>query len=106
VAGKIIEAGGPDVFTYHEIMQLVLKYTHRRRLIVSLPFAVGKLQGFVLEQLPRNLFTVTRAQIEQLRSDNIVNPFPMTNHYSFRDLVELHTSDPLKSVHDVLPNYL
>lgn len=51
------------VFTYREMMQLVLKYTQRRRPIISLPFSVGMLQGLVLEQLPTNIFTITRAQV-------------------------------------------
>ena len=80
VAGKIIEAGGPQgayitlcstqskltaviVFTYREIMALVCQFTGRTRPIISLPFAVGKIQGAILEKLPVNLFTVTRAQV-------------------------------------------
>jgi NADH dehydrogenase len=78
VAGKYIEAGGPDgmqvllvmisglpflAFTYREIMEIVLRYNHRRRPIISLPFQVGMLQGAILEKLPVNLFTVTRAQV-------------------------------------------
>lgn len=51
------------VFTYREIMQIVLQYNHRRRPIISLPFQVGMLQGAVLEKLPVNLFTVTRSQV-------------------------------------------
>ncbi|KAL0951514.1 hypothetical protein HGRIS_008199 [Hohenbuehelia grisea] len=107
VAGKIIEAGGPEVFTYREVMELVLKYNHRRRPIVSLPFAVGMLQGAVMQRLPLNLFTVTQDQVEQLKEDSIVNPLPPAseNHASFREIVEKH-SGPLSSVHDVLPTYL
>ena len=80
VGGKIIEAGGPDgtcglfcidawslmtVFTYKEIMQLVLKYSgfQGRRLILSLPYWVGMVQGFFLEKLPESIFTVTRDQV-------------------------------------------
>ena len=54
---------GHLVFTYRQIMELVLRYTGRRRPIVSLPYSVGTLQGLVLEQLPPNLFTLTRAQV-------------------------------------------
>ncbi len=46
-------------------MKLVLTYTRRTRPIVSIPFAVGKMQGLVLEQLPPNLFTLTRDQVKQ-----------------------------------------
>ena len=51
------------VFTYREIMEIVLRYNRRRRPIISLPFQVGMLQGAILEKLPANLFTVTRAQV-------------------------------------------
>lgn len=60
---KRLRQGTSQVFTYREIMQLVLRYTHRRRPIVSLPFAVGMLQGLLLERLPNNVFTITRAQV-------------------------------------------
>ena len=43
-------------------MELVLKYNHRLRPIISLPLAVGLLQGAVMERLPQNLFTLTRDQ--------------------------------------------
>ena len=52
-----------EVFTWREIMELVVKYSGRTRPVVSLPFALGKMQGAVLEQLPENLFTVTRDQV-------------------------------------------
>jgi NADH dehydrogenase len=47
-------------------MQLVLDMTGRKRPIVSLPFALGILQGAILERLPVNLFTVTQAQVRLL----------------------------------------
>ncbi|KAK1924173.1 hypothetical protein DB88DRAFT_489337 [Papiliotrema laurentii] len=120
VGGKIIEAGGPDVFTYKEIMQLVLKYSglQGRRLILSLPYWVGMVQGFFLEKLPESIFTVTRDQIKQLRSDNVVtisSPTPL-NSVDFEQLLaafpsSLPTSAPpgdagLTSVYKSLPTYL
>ncbi|KAK4689081.1 hypothetical protein P7C73_g1040, partial [Tremellales sp. Uapishka_1] len=118
VAGKIIEAGGPEVFTYREIMQLVLKYSglQGRRLIISLPYWVGMIQGFFLEKLPPSMFTVTRDQIKQLRVDNIVQPIPPLASTSFSSLLaafpsSLPSSSPpgaagLTSVHKILPSYL
>ena len=46
-------------------MKLTLKYSGRqgRRLIVSLPYWVGMVQGFFLEKLPESMFTVTRDQV-------------------------------------------
>jgi len=53
------------VYTFRQLMELVLEYTNRRRLIISFPFSLGYIQGAVLEQLPHNLFTVTRAQVKK-----------------------------------------
>lgn len=44
-------------------MELVLKYSGRHRPIISFPFPFGLLQGAILEKLPPNLLTVTRAQV-------------------------------------------
>lgn len=81
VGGKIIEAGGPDgafilwftamtrlialVFTYREIMGLVLRYSGLKRFIISLPYWVGMIQGAILERLPENIFTLTRDQVRR-----------------------------------------
>ncbi|KAF5368382.1 hypothetical protein D9758_002287 [Tetrapyrgos nigripes] len=106
VSGQIIEAGGPEVFTYREIMEIVLKYNHRRRPIISLPFWLGVLQGTVLEKLPVNLFTVTRAQVEQLKSDNIVAQGDGVGAFPFKSLIVEHSGGgSLKSVHEILPQY-
>lgn len=39
---------------------------------------VGAIQGFFLEKLPVNLFTVTGDQVKLLKSDNIVSKGVMT----------------------------
>ncbi|KAG6911623.1 hypothetical protein DXG01_011926 [Tephrocybe rancida] len=105
VAGKIIEAGGPEIFTFRQIMELVLKYNNRYRPVISVPFAIGLFQGAILEKLPANLFTLTRDQVKQLASDNIVNPSPPIDSVSFKEFLGNY-SGPLTSVHDVLPTYL
>lgn len=45
------------------MMELVLKYSRRTRPILPLPFAVGTLQGAILERLPETIFTVTKDQV-------------------------------------------
>lgn len=44
-------------------MEIVLEVTQRWRPILSLPFAVGMLQGVIMEQLPVNPLTLTRGQV-------------------------------------------
>ncbi|KAF9648494.1 NAD(P)-binding protein [Thelephora ganbajun] len=102
VDGKIVEAGGPNVLTYYEMMEIVLKCKKRYRPILSLPYAFGIVQGFIMEKLPENIFTLSRDQVKQLKLDNIVK----SHDPSFRDLVEEYTGRKLASVHDVLPTYL
>lgn len=74
VVGKIIEVGGPKVYTYKEIMQMVLDITGRWRPVISLPWMIGMLQASILQLLPPNLFTLTTDQIKLLKKDNIVDP--------------------------------
>ncbi|WVN88299.1 uncharacterized protein L203_103504 [Cryptococcus depauperatus CBS 7841] len=118
VGGRIIEAGGPDILTYREIMQLVLRYTRLegRRAIISLPYWLGTMQGFILEKLPESIFTLTRAQVAQLKFDNIVSPHLSMPSQDFQDLLKAFPSPAtssvppgeveLKSVYGMLPTYL
>ncbi|KAI0230072.1 hypothetical protein L0F63_002302, partial [Massospora cicadina] len=71
--GKSFELGGPKVYTYREMLQLLLSQAGLHRPIVSLPWSVAMLQGYFLEKLPLNLFTLTRDQVRLLRHDNIVS---------------------------------
>jgi hypothetical protein len=61
------------VLTYKDIMRLVLKYTGRRRPIVSVPFPLGTMIGSVSERLPHNLFTITRSQVCAWQATDITN---------------------------------
>jgi len=66
------ELGGPEVLTLREIMQAILKITDRRRLLVSLPFALAKLQSVFLQFAP-GAMKLTPDQVELLRHDNVVS---------------------------------
>ncbi|KAI9090472.1 NAD(P)-binding protein, partial [Phlyctochytrium arcticum] len=80
--GKIVEAGGPKgkrLLTFHQdLMRLMLEQSNTWRPVLSVPWFVGTLQGFVLEKLPVNLFTITRDQVTLLKSDNIVTNDQLT----------------------------
>ncbi len=78
-AGAIYELGGPDVFTFKELMEFTLATIERRRLLVPLPFGVAKLQAAMFElvaKLPLRFLSkplLTRDQVELLRYDNVVS---------------------------------
>ena len=51
--GRIYELGGPDVFSFRQLMALTLQYSQRRRLLVPVPFAalaVGRARGWAIAQ--------------------------------------------------------
>jgi NADH dehydrogenase len=70
--GATYELGGPEVLTMREIMEIILAITERRRVLVSLPFGLAKLQAMFLQFAPGPL-KLTPDQVALLRSDNVVS---------------------------------
>jgi NADH dehydrogenase len=70
--GAIYELGGPEVLTMREIMEFILATIERRRMLVSLPFGLAKLQARLLQFAPGPL-KLTPDQVALLRSDNVVS---------------------------------
>jgi NADH dehydrogenase len=71
-AGATYELGGPEVLTMREIMEIILATIERRRMLVSLPFGLAKLQAMLLQFAPGPL-KLTPDQVAMLRSDNVVS---------------------------------
>jgi hypothetical protein len=55
-----------------QIMEMILRITDRRRMLVSLPFGLAKFQAQFLQFAPGAL-KLTPDQVELLRSDNVVS---------------------------------
>jgi uncharacterized protein YbjT (DUF2867 family) len=75
-AGRAYELGGPLVYTFKDLMRLMLEEIGRKRLLVPVPFAAAHVLG-----LAGDLMSViglpppiTSDQVESLRSDNVVTP--------------------------------
>jgi len=75
-AGKIYELGGPAVYTFAELMEIVLAQTQRRRLLLPVPFAVGQIQATFLGLLPKP--PMTRDQLLSLKTDSVVSEEALT----------------------------
>jgi NADH dehydrogenase len=71
-AGRVYELGGPQVYSFRELMQVVLHETRRKRPLIAVPWSIATLQAAFLEHLPVPL--LTRDQVRLLRSDNVVAP--------------------------------
>jgi uncharacterized protein YbjT (DUF2867 family) len=70
--GVPYELGGPEVLTMREIMEIILSITERKRRLISLPFALARLQALLLQFAPGPL-KLTPDQVELLRVDNVVS---------------------------------
>jgi uncharacterized protein YbjT (DUF2867 family) len=70
-AGHIYELGGPRVYSFRDLLEIVLRETKRKRLILPVPFAVAKMQGAVLGMLPNPM--LTSDQVELLKKDNVAH---------------------------------
>ncbi|HXQ08963.1 MAG TPA: complex I NDUFA9 subunit family protein [Bradyrhizobium sp.] len=71
-SGAVYELGGPEVLTMREIMKIILATIERRRILVSLPFGLAKLQAQLLQFAPGPL-KLTPDQVALLRVDNVVS---------------------------------
>ncbi len=74
--GKLYELGGPGVYSFKELLELMLRETHRKRLLVPVPFAIGMLKATFLQLLPNPL--LTRDQVRLLKTDSVVSPGALT----------------------------
>jgi uncharacterized protein YbjT (DUF2867 family) len=75
-SGKVYELGGPRVYRYKELVELVLVHLNRRRILIPVPFFVWEIQASLLGILPNPPFT--RDQVILMRRDNIVSDTALT----------------------------
>jgi NADH dehydrogenase len=93
--GRTYELGGPSVYSFKELMQLILRETGRRRALIPIPFALASLKAAFLQLLPNPLLTMD--QVRLLKKDNIVSS-------TASGLVDLGITPT--SAEAVIPSYL
>lgn len=98
-SGKVYELGGPRVYSFKELMQIVLSETQRKRLLAPVPWPIARLQGRILGLLPAPLLTLD--QVKMLEDDNVVSDAATADHRTIQDL----GIDP-KTVEAIVPGYL
>jgi NADH dehydrogenase len=98
-ARSAYELGGPEVLTLKDVMQRVLEYTMRKRLLVPEPFWLAKLQGFFLQILPKPPLTVD--QVRLLQFDNVVSDGAKRSGHTLEGL----DIEPV-AIAAVVPDYL
>lgn len=92
--GATYELGGPEVYSYRAVIELVLQRSHRRRLLLPLPFAIWQGLATLASVLPSP--PLTRAQVTLMKQDNVV----ARSALSLKDL-----GIPATALEEVLPHY-
>ena len=75
-AGRTYELGGPKVYTFRELIQLLLDEIRRKRLLANLPFGLAAAQARLMSILPSP--PLTADQVELLKRDNVVSSSALT----------------------------
>jgi uncharacterized protein YbjT (DUF2867 family) len=75
-AGRLYELGGPKIYSFRELIELLLSEIRRKRLLVDLPFGLAELQARLMSILPNP--PLTPDQVELLKRDNVVSSGALT----------------------------
>ena len=75
-AGRLYELGGPKIYTFRELVELLLAEIRRKRLLIDLPFGLAAFQARLMSILPSP--PLTPDQVELLKRDNVVTSGAMT----------------------------
>jgi uncharacterized protein YbjT (DUF2867 family) len=71
MAGKTYEFGGPQVYSFRMLLELLLTAMNRQRVLIPIPFALAEMQAALLELLPHP--PLTRDQVRLLKTDKVVS---------------------------------
>ena len=74
--GKIYELAGPKSYSFMELMQLLMRYLGRNRLLLPIPGFAAKIMAAFMQLLPTP--PLTSDQLKLLQHDSVVDgePFP------------------------------
>ncbi len=69
-AGQTYDLGGPTVYSFKQLMELLLAATERKRPLVPLPMVFAEMESWFLQLLPKPL--ITPDQVKLMERDNVV----------------------------------
>ena len=87
---KVYELGGPENYSFKELMEILLTEIKKKRLLIPIPFGFAKFQSYFLQMMPNPLLTPD--QVELLKHNNIVSG----EHPNLKDLGI--TGTPIQSI--------
>ena|SRR6516162_894076 len=69
--GRTYEFGGPQVYSFKALLELLMSALNRQRLLIPIPFALAEMQTRLLELLPNP--PLTHDQVRLLQTDKVVS---------------------------------
>jgi len=77
IYSKVIECVGPEVMTFKEILEKLLKLINKKRILIPLPLSIANFSAKLFEKLPNPL--LTSDQLRLLKYDNVISGKYKTN---------------------------
>lgn len=68
-SGRCYELGGPRIYTYKSLLELIARHLGRKPLLVPMPFSLWRALAYVAEMLPEP--PITRNQVALMQKDNV-----------------------------------
>ena len=87
---KTYELGGPENYSFKELMEILLIEIKKKRFLVPIPYGFAKFQSYFLQMMPNPLLTPD--QVELLKHNNVVSG----DHPTLKDLGI--TGTPIKNI--------
>jgi uncharacterized protein YbjT (DUF2867 family) len=72
-SGMCYELGGPRIYAYRSLLEMVARRLGAKPLLVPMPFALWRALAYVAEMLPEP--PITRNQVALMRKDNVASPY-------------------------------
>ena len=95
INNNIFELGGPQIFTFKELMEILLKQIKKKRFLLPIPIPIAKVLGRILQVMPKPLLSAD--QVELMQYDTIVsNKYPTVKDLKIKP----------KNINEVLPSYI
>jgi NADH dehydrogenase len=93
---KIYELGGPENYSFRELMEILLKEIKKKKFLLNIPFGIAKFPlAYFLQMMPNPLLTTD--QVEMLKYNNLVSG----DYPTLKDLGITGTS-----IQSILPKYI
>ena len=97
--GKTYELGGPEVFSFRQLMEFTLQTISRKRMLVPMPWPVANLVAATTGWLPGA--PITSDQVTMLRQDNVVSEAASRDRRTLQGL-----GIAPRGIQSIVPDYL